>query len=79
MGWNDDADDAFSFPVETSEKLLDDQFDAEFSVKVNKEVNGCYVFEAPEGNEDFSLSFLEYYEDNSEGNLFFVYFTADEK
>ncbi len=79
LQWNDDADDAYSFPVETSEKVLDDQFDDEYTLKVDKEASGCYIFEAPEGNEDFSVSYLEYDENDNEGDLFFVYFSADEK
>ena len=34
---------------------------------------------APEGTEDFSIGFVEYYENDTEGNGFWVYFTADEK
>ena len=79
LQWGDDADDAYAFPVATSEKILDDQLPEEYELKVKESTTGVLIFEAPEGNEDFSLSFLEYYEDNSEGNLFFVYFTADEK
>jgi len=79
LQWGDDADDAYAFPVATSEKILDDQFPEEYDLKVKESTTGVLIFEAPEGNEDFSLSFLEYYEDDTEGNLFFVYFTADEK
>lgn len=79
LQWGDDADDAYSFPVLTNEKLLNDQLPEQYDLKVKEETTGTLIFEAPEGNEDFSLSFLEYYEDDTEGNLFFVYFTADEK
>lgn len=79
LQWGDDSDDAFAFPVETNEAILDNQFESEFTMKINQEVNGCYIFEAPEGYDDFSVSFLEYYEDDTEGNLYFVYFSADEK
>ncbi len=79
LQWGDDADDAYSFPVATNEQILDDQLPEEYELKVKESTTGVLIFEAPEGNEDFSLSFLEYYEDDTEGNLFFVYFTADEK
>lgn len=79
LQWGDDADDAYAFPVATNEKILSDQLPEEYDLKVKETQTGVLVFEAPAGNEDFSLSFLEYYEDNTEGNLFFVYFTADEK
>ncbi|MBO4608709.1 MAG: DUF4352 domain-containing protein [Lachnospiraceae bacterium] len=79
LQWGDDVDDAYAFPVATNEKILSDQLPEEYDLKVKETQTGVLVFEAPAGNEDFSLSFLEYYEDNTEGNLFFVYFTADEK
>ena len=79
LQWGDDSEDAYSFPVVTNEEIIDDQLPEEYELKIKEERTGVLVFEAPEGNEDFSLSFLEYYEDDSEGNLFFVYFTADEK
>ncbi len=79
LQWNDDSDNAYSFPVETSEDIIKGQLPAEYELKVKEEKSGLLVFEAPEGNEDFCVGFLEYYEDNTEGDLFFVYFTADEK
>ncbi len=79
LQWGDDADDAYSFPVVTNEEIIKGQLPEEYELKVKESKSGVYVFEAPAGNKDFSLSFLEYYEDDTEGNLFFVYFTADEK
>ena len=79
LQWGDDADDAYSFPVCTSEEIIKDQLPEEYELKVKEEVTGVLVFEAPAGNDDFSVSYLEYYEDGTEGDLFFVYFTADEK
>ena len=78
LQWGDDSDDAYSFPI-SSNIILKDQLPIEYNLKKGEEKTGTLIFEVPKGNEDFSLSFLEYYEDNSEGNLFFVYFTADEK
>ena len=79
LQWNDDAEDAYAFPIATSEKLLSNQLPEEYTLKVNEETTGVLIFEAPAGYEDFCLGFLEFYEDNTEGNLFFVYFSADEK
>ena len=79
LQWGDDADDAFSMPVETNEDLMDDQFPAEYSLKVNETKKGVLIFEAPEGEDDFSISFIEYYEDDTEGDYFWVYFSADER
>ena len=82
LQWNDDSDDAFSFPVE-DDGLMDEQFPSEYTLKVNETRHGFYIFEAPEGNEDFSISFLEYFDDGSDegvqGDLFWVFFTAKEK
>lgn len=77
--WNDDADDAYAWPVENAEELSNDVLPTEYMVAVNATTTGLLVFEVPEGNDDFSISFLEYYEDGSEGDTFFVYFTADHK
>ena len=80
LQWGDDDDpDTFAFPVETNEDLLDDQFPAEYDLKVNEKKEGVLIFEAPEGVEDFSIAFVEYYEDDTEGDGFWVYFSADEK
>ena len=79
LQWGDDSDDAFAFPVETNESIIDDQLPAEYDLKIKEEISGVLVYEAPAGYDDFSISTLEYYEDDTEGNLFFVYFTADEK
>jgi len=48
-------------------------------LSVNEDRTGLLVFEVPEGYKDFSISYLEVFDDYSEGNVFFVYFTADEK
>ena len=79
LQWGDDADDAFEFPIESNEDLIDGQFNGDYTLKIKETKQGYYIFEAPEGNKDFSVSFLEYFDDDSEGNLYFVYFTADEK
>ena len=35
------------------------------------------VYEVPADTVDFSVSFAEYFEDDTEGDVYFVYFTAD--
>lgn len=82
LQWNDDAPDAFSYPIE-EDGLMDEQFPSEYTLKVNESRHGFYIYQAPEGFEDFSISFLERLDDGSdegaEGDLFWVYFTAEEK
>ena len=38
---------------------------------------GSLVFEVPSDQKDFALGFEEYYEDESVGDLYVVYFTAE--
>lgn len=73
--WGDDSNDAYAFPIETM--VVDDQFPSEYQLPVREERTGIYIYEVPAGHDDFSISFLEFFDDNSEGNTFFVYFTAD--
>ena len=74
-----DGDDDYAYPIEVSESILDDQFPSEYELEVNESRTGTLVFEAPEGTKDFGVGFIEYYENDTEGNGFWVYFTADEK
>ncbi len=82
LQWNDDASDAFAYPIEV-DGLMDEQFPSEYTLKVNESRHGFYIYEAPAGSEDYSISFLEYFDDGSDegaqGDLFWVFFTAEEK
>ena len=78
LEWGD-GDDDYAYPIEVSESILDDQFPSEYELEVNESRTGTLVFEAPEGTKDFGVGFIEYYENDTEGNGFWVYFTADEK
>ena len=44
---------------------------------------GLLVYEVPNGEKDFSISYLELFDDGTEegeeGDLFYVYFTAEEQ
>lgn len=75
--WNGDGDDDFSHPLtETVEPLTADQLPETYTIDVGGSRTGELVFEVPDGERDFSLSYLEVFSDESEGDLFFVYFTA---
>lgn len=69
--WSDE-DEAFEYPLE---QYCQSQLADEYEIPVNEKVQGLLIFEVPEEEEDFSLGFLEIYEDNSEGNAYFTYFT----
>lgn len=78
--WNDSQDSGeFSWPVEA--ELGENQLPAEYDLGVNEERTGLLVFEVPAGNKDFSVSYLEIFEDGTEegeeGDMFFVFFTAE--
>ena len=79
--WNDDADDAYDYPItiylEDGEVLDDRMLPYMYDLSVNQSVNGLLIFEVPEGKKDFSISYLEMFDDDSTGDVFFVYFTAD--
>ncbi len=76
LQWGDDADDTYSYAIGVEDELLPGMFGGTTSVGVGETVNGLFVFEAPAGNRDFSVSFQEYYSNEELGDLFFVYFTA---
>ena len=46
---------------------------------MDEEVRGLLVYEVPEGYQDFSISHMEYFDDESTGDTFFVFFTAKEQ
>lgn len=75
--WGDDADDAFSMPVYPP--INDEQLPDEYDLAVDEEASGLLVFEVPAGNKDFSISYMEEFEDETTGDSFFVYFTAEKE
>lgn len=78
--WNTDGEDDYDVPVTYyADPVSDEQLPAAYALSINEERTGLLVFEVPEGYKDFSISYLEMFDDDSEGDLFFVYFTADEK
>ena len=46
---------------------------------MNEERTGLLVYEVPADSKDFSISYLEAFEEGDEGDTFFVYFTPEEK
>ena len=77
--WNSSEEDDFDFPITLyTDPVSDEQLPGEYELGINKEETGLLVFEVPEGRKDFSISYLEMFDDDSEGNVFFVFFTAEE-
>lgn len=81
--WNDSADDAFGFPItlemEDGAVLNDQMLPGVYELSINQSVNGFLVYEVPAGNKDFSISYLEMFDDDSTGDVFFVYFSAEKQ
>lgn len=80
--WNDDADDAYDAPItyEKVDDVLNDQMlPGEYDLPIGKTINGLLVYEVPAGNKDFSISYLEMFDDDTTGDVFFVYFSADKQ
>ena len=84
--WNSDDENAFCYPITTDPAtfeelppLTDEQLPGTYPLSVDEEVTGLLVYEVPAGNRDFSISYLEQFDDNSEGDTFFVFFTAEDQ
>lgn len=75
-----DDDDAFDAPITYySDAVSDDQLPEEYDLSVNDERTGLLVFEVPEDFKDYSISYLDQFSNDTEGDVFFVYFTAKDK
>ncbi len=78
--WNTEGEDDYDVPITYyTDPVSAEQLPTTYELSVNEEKTGLLVFEVPEGYKDFSISYLEMFDDESEGDVFFVYFTADEK
>jgi len=83
--WDEDfwvdwgTDDEGTYPVRTSEDLTDDQFPAEYNLAVKEEKTGTLVFEVPADETDLCINFVEYFDNDTTGNWYAVYFTPDKK
>lgn len=71
--WGGDGEDDYAWPIAAT---TGDQFPDEYSLGINEERSGVLVYEVPAGAVDFSVSFTEYFDDDTVGDVYFVYFTA---
>lgn len=77
--WNSTGEDDYDFPITFyADPVSEEQLPAEYELGINKDRTGLLVFEIPKDRKDFSISYLELFDDDSEGNVFFVFFTAEE-
>ena len=77
---DDDNDDAYDAPITYyGNTVSDEQLPEEYDLAVNEERTGLLVFEVPEDSRDYSISYLEQFSNDTEGDVFFVFFTAKDK
>ena len=80
---------AYSIPITTDPETFTElepvggyQLPGTYPLAVDEERSGQLVYEVPQGYVDFSLSYLELYDDGSEeentGDTYFVFFTAQD-
>jgi hypothetical protein len=70
----DDPDNAFANPVETV--VSEDQLEADYDLGVEEERTGLLIFEVPKDLQDFSIVYLEEFDNDDTGSLYQVYFTV---
>lgn len=79
--WNSDNEDAYDWPITLylaeGESLGNDVLPAEYNLAKDESRTGLLVYEVPMGEREFSICYQEVFEDESVGNLFFVYFSAE--
>lgn len=73
-GYGDDAGIAYAIDAFTDEQLPD-----EYNLGIKRTKSGLLVYEVPKDEVDFSIAFMEIFDDDSEGETYFVDFTPDEK
>lgn len=84
--WSASAEtDEFAWPITEGENgsdldtVAEEQLPARYELAVDESRTGELVFEVPEDEKDFSIAHMELFDDDSEGDTFFVYFTAGKK
>lgn len=82
--WGSDGEEDFRVPItyDTENQmdlptLTDEQLPSTYTLAVDEERTGLLVYEVPAGFQDFSISYQEIFSDDSYGDTFFVFFTAE--
>ena len=72
LQWGD-GDDEYAYPYP---KYTDEQMEEEYMLDADDEVTATLLFEVPlqEGVREYNISYLEYYDDDVEGNMFYIIF-----
>ena len=88
--WGEEGEDAYAYPITTDmetytelDPVGENQLPGTYPMAVDEERNGELVYEVPTGHVDFSISYLEQFVDDageeSTGEVYFVYFTAEDR
>lgn len=81
--WGDTSEDAFDVPItyyaESTDTIGENVLPYEYMLAVNESKTGLLIFEVPEGKNDFNISYLEEFDNDTTGDVFFVFFTAERK
>lgn len=86
--WSGTGDQDFAVPItfartdlypNTGVEPMGDMFPMEFNLGIHQGQTGLLVYEVPAGESDYSLSYMELFDDDTTGDTFFVYFTPEAK
>ena len=71
-----DGDNDYGYPIE---KFTRSQMDSEFTLAPDESITRTLIYEVrlPEDKNEYGISYLEYYADEVEGNLFMVNFELE--
>ena len=72
LQWGDGAED-YAYPLAW---YYQEQLPNQYDIAQDGEVQGELVFQVPEDERDLALGFLEVFEDESQGDAHFIYFTV---
>lgn len=76
--WNVEGE--FDCPITYyDDPVSDQQLPSEYELAVNEERTGLLIFEVPADKKDFSISYLEEFDNDTTGDVFFVFFTAEKQ
>lgn len=76
--WSVEDDDAYDVPITYyGDMVSQDQLPTEYELAVDETRTGLLVYEVPGDEKDFSIAYLENFDDGTSGDAFFVYFTAE--
>lgn len=74
--WGAEGENDYRYPVTDGKPELQtgDMLAEEYTLGAGDTITGDLVFSVPGGHEEYSLSFMEYFDNDESGDMFFVYF-----